>query len=156
MGGWEPGWLGARGTELVRAWRAEFAPRRLAGCFGVCAAVFLYELLWRFTFPDIDGSSEKIADFSFICSYYTGATIPVPDAWLHPYASTQYYSFQHYGAALMGRVLSIPTGETYNLGFCLLIALGGTAFSGAVFMVARKIWVRALVIAGFVVGGMGT
>jgi hypothetical protein len=57
-----------------------------------------------------------------------------PDAWFYPYASTQYYSFQHYGAALMGRLLSIPTGETYNVGFCLLIALGGTAFAGAVFL----------------------
>src|SRR5580658_5155937 len=40
--GWEPAWLGARGTALVRAWRSEFAPRRLAGPFGVLAAVFLY------------------------------------------------------------------------------------------------------------------
>src|ERR1700685_2854294 len=70
LGAWEPAWLGPRGTDLVRAWRAEFAPRRLLGCFSVCAAVFLYEMVWRFTFPDIDGSSEKIADFSFICSYY--------------------------------------------------------------------------------------
>ena len=43
-----------------------------------------------------------------ICSYYTGETIPVPDVWLYPYLSTQYYSFQHYGAALMGRVLRSP------------------------------------------------
>jgi hypothetical protein len=152
---WEPAWLGLRGIALVRAWRAEFAPGRLVGCMGVCAAIFLYALLWRFTYPNIDGSSEKIADFSFICSYYTGETIPVPDAWFSPYPSTQYYSFQHYGAALMGRVLAIPPGTAYNIGFCLLIALGGAAFSGAVFMAARRAWVRALLIAGFVVGGMG-
>ena len=41
----------------------------------------------------------------------TGATIPVPDAWFFPYLSTQYYSFQHYGAALMGRVLLLPPGR---------------------------------------------
>ncbi|HEY5079748.1 MAG TPA: DUF2298 domain-containing protein [Opitutaceae bacterium] len=155
LASWEPAWLGTRGTELVRAWRAEFAPRRLVGCFAVCAAVFLYELVWRFTFPDIDGSSEKIADFSFICSYYTGATIPVPDVWLHPYLSTQYYSFQHYGAALMGRVLALPPGTTYNLALCLLVALCGTAFAGAVCLVARRTWVRALLVAGFVIGGTG-
>jgi len=152
---WEPAWLGDRGTALVRQWRAEFAPRRLVGCFGVFSAIFLYAMLWRFTSPDIDGSSEKIADFSFICSYYTGATIPVPDVWFHPYLSTQYYSFQHYGAALMGRVLVLPRGTAYNVGLCLLIALGGTAFSGAVFMAARKAWVRALVISAFVIGGTG-
>jgi hypothetical protein len=153
---WEPSRLGARAAVALREWRAEFAPRRVAGCLGVFASIFAYALLWRFRAPSIDGSSEKIADFSYICSYFTGATIPVPDVWFSPYLSTQYYSFQHYGAALMGRLLSLPTGETYNLAFCLLIALAGTAFSGVVFMAARKWWVRALVVAGFVIGGMGT
>ena len=156
MAAWEPSMLGERARVLLRAWRSEFAPRGLVGCFGVMTAIFLYAFLWRFTSPDIDGSSEKIADFSYICSYYTGATIPVPDAWFYPYPSTQYYSFQHYGAALMGRILSLPTGTCYNIGLCLLISLCGAAFSGAVFMAARKAWVRALVIAGFVIGGMGT
>ena len=155
MVSWEPAKLGPRGASILRAWRDEFAPRRVAGCLGIGAGIFLYAMLWRFTAPDIDGSSEKIADFSYICSYYTGETIPVPDAWLHPYLSTQYYSFQHYGAALMGRVLGLQTGECYNIALCLLIALGGTAFAGAVCMVARKTWVRALIIFGFVFGGMG-
>jgi uncharacterized membrane protein len=153
--GWEPAWLGGRWAPLVRAWRAEFAPRRLIACFGVFAAVFLYAMSWRFIYPNVDGSSEKIADFSYICSYYSGATLPVPDAWFSPYLSTQYYSFQHYGAALMGRVLLIPTGSAYNIAYCLLIALGGTAFAGAVFMVARKAWTRTAVVACFVIGGTG-
>ncbi|MGA2015994.1 MAG: DUF2298 domain-containing protein [Opitutaceae bacterium] len=152
---WEPRWLGARGVALIREWRAEFALRRIVGCFGVCATVFVYAMSWRFTYPNIDGSSEKIADFSYICSYYTGTTIPVPDVWFYPYLSTQYYSFQHYGAALMGRVLLLPPGSAYNLGYCLLIALGGTAFAGAVCMVARKAWTRTAVIACFVIGGTG-
>jgi uncharacterized membrane protein len=154
--GWQAAFLGDRANALLREWRAEFAPRRVAGCLGFAAAIFAYAMLWRFTSPSIDGSSEKIADFSFICSYFTGATLPVPDVWFHPYPSTQYYSFQHYGAALMGRVLSIQPGVAYNMGFCLLIALSGTAFAGTVCMLARRFWVRALVIAGFVFGGMGT
>ena len=113
-------------------------------------------MVWRFTFPDVDGGSEKIADFSYICSYYSGATIPVPDAWFSPYPSTQYYSFQHYGAALMGRVLLLPPGSAYNIGYCLLVALGGTSFWGAVFLVARKARTRrAVVLACFVIGGTG-
>jgi len=71
LGDSEPPRLGERGVALVREWRSEFAPRKLVGCFGVCTLVFLYTLMWRFTFPNIDGSSEKIADFSYICSYYT-------------------------------------------------------------------------------------
>ncbi len=153
--GWEPRWLGERGRSVARQWRDEFAPRRLLGCFGVCIGVFLYAMVWRFTFPDVDGGSEKIADFSYICSYYSGATIPVPDAWFSPYPSTQYYSFQHYAAALMGRVLLLPPGSAYNIGYCLLVALGGTAFAGAVFLVARRAWTRAIVIACFVIGGTG-
>jgi uncharacterized membrane protein len=152
---WNPAWIHGRWAALVQAWRVEFAPSRLIGCFGVCIAIFLYAFSWRFMYPDIDGSSEKIADFSYICSYYTGLTIPVPDAWFSPYLSTQYYSFQHYGAALMGRVLLLPPGSAYNIGYCLLIALGGTAFAGAVFMVARNAWTRAAVITCFVVGGTG-
>ncbi|MFY9925276.1 MAG: DUF2298 domain-containing protein [Opitutaceae bacterium] len=152
---WEPDWLGGRALAVVREWRGEFALRRLTGCFGVCVAIFLYAMLWRFSFPDIDGGSEKIADFSYICSYYTGATIPVPDVWFSPYPSTQYYSFQHYAAALMGRVLLLPPGSAYNIGYCLLVALGGTAFAGAVFMVSRKAWTRTLVLACFVIGGTG-
>ena len=152
---WEPRWLGGRWAPLAREWRAEFAPRRLTGCFGICIIIFLYAMSWRFIYPDIDGSSEKIADFSYICSYYTGTTIPVPDVWFSPYLSTQYYSFQHYAAALMGRVLLLPTGSAYNIAYCLLIALGGTAFAGSVFMVARKAWTRTAVIACFVIGGTG-
>ena len=132
-----------------------FSPRRLLGCLGVLALLFLYAFVWRFTNPDIDDSSEKIADLSFICSYYPGGTIPVADVWLSPYLSTQYYSFQHYAAALMGRLLLLPPGEAYNLGFCLIVALAGTAFCGTVCQIARKTWVRILVVCGFMIGGTG-
>jgi hypothetical protein len=152
---WEPAGLSGQAADVVRSWRSEFAPQRLIGCAGVFAAIFLYALLWRFTYPNIDDSSEKIADLSFICSYYPGGTIPVPDVWLYPFLSTQYYSFQHYGAALLGRILVLSPGEAYNISFCLLVALAGTAFSGAVFMVAKKPWVRALIVAGFLIGGSG-
>jgi uncharacterized membrane protein len=151
----EPACLGERWTARIRLWRAEFALGRLVPVFGVFALVFLYAFSWRFFHPDIDGSSEKIADFSYICSYYTGATIPVPDAWYSPYLSTQYYSFQHYAAALMGRLLLLPTGSSYNIGYCLLIALGGAAFAGAVFTAVKRPFTRAAVIACFVIGGTG-
>jgi hypothetical protein len=152
---WEPSWLAPRALALVRSWRGEFALRRVVPCFAVFGAIFLYAFAWRFTYPNIDGSSEKIADLSYICSYYTGETIPVPDAWFAPYRSTQYYSFQHYGAALMGRLLSMPTGVAYNVGFCVLVALCGSAFTGSVVLAAKKAWVRALLVAGFLFGGMG-
>jgi hypothetical protein len=152
---WEPAVLGAGGTELLRQWRLEFAPRRVAGCLAMLAAIFLYAFAWRYTDPNLNGGSEKDADFSYICSYYSGATIPVPDYWYYPYPSDHYYSFQHYGAALMGRALRLPRGIDYNVAFCLVVGLAGVAFAGAVVLATRRTWVRALIIAGFVVGGTG-
>jgi uncharacterized membrane protein len=153
---WEPRTGRARLSAMLSEWRSEFAPRRLAGVLGVGAGVFLYAFVWRFLSPDIDGSSEKIADLSYICSYYPGGTIPVRDVWYTPFPSTHYYSLQHYAAALMGRILALRPGEAYNLGFCVLIALGGTAFAGTVAMTARRAWVRVLLVLGFVIGGPGT
>jgi len=152
---WLPGRLGPRGQAWLAAWRLEFAPRKVIEPGVVFVLVLGYALVWRFAFPNIDGSSEKLADFSFICSYYAGTTLPVPDAWLHPYLSTQYYSFQHYAAALMGRLLGLPPGSAYNLGFCVLIGLGGATFAGGVWLVAQRAWVRWAILAGFVIGGSG-
>jgi Uncharacterized membrane protein (DUF2298) len=145
----------ARLQDTLARWRTEFAPGRAWAPAALFAAVFSYEFLWRFTSPDIDGSSEKIADFSYICSYFAGSTLPVPDAWLHPFLSTQYYSYQHYAAALMGRVLGLLPGTTYNLALCVLVGLCGAAMAGAVALVVRRTWVRVLLILGFVIGGTG-
>jgi hypothetical protein len=152
---WEPAFLGERGRAILRGWRAEFAPRRVAGCLGILAGVFLYAFAWRYTDPNMTGGSEKDPDFSYICSYFSGSTIPVPDYWYYPYPSDHYYSFQHYAAALLGRVLHLDRGTTYNIAFCLLVGLGGLAFSGAVILACRRFWVRLLVIAGFLIGGTG-
>src|SRR5580658_643736 len=55
---WEPARLQGRWLELARAWRAEFAPARLVGCFAVFAIVFLYALSWRFSFSNVAASTE--------------------------------------------------------------------------------------------------
>ncbi|HRP03739.1 MAG TPA: DUF2298 domain-containing protein, partial [Opitutaceae bacterium] len=152
---WNPSWLGATGVRRLEVWRAEFSPRRMLDCGIIFATVFGYAMLWRFAYPNVDGSSEKLADFSYICSYLSGQTLPVPDVWLHPYPSNQYYSFQHYAAALMGRLLGLPPGTVYNLGFCVLIGLGGLTFAGVIWLVCRRLWVRIVVLVGLVIGGSG-
>ena len=151
----EPNFLSPKAKKLVMEWREEFAIKRITPCIIVGSFIFLYGLSWRYIHPDIDGSSEKIADFSYIASYYSGEKIPVSDAWYHPFLSVHYYSFQHYGAALMGRILGLPAGTSYNLGLSFLIGMCGVGFAGTVFHLARKPWVRALLILGFVIGGTG-
>lgn len=129
--------------------------RQLLSVFGVFGGFYSYALLWRFAFPDIDRSSEKIADLAYICTYLPGSKIPCSDAWLYPYLSTQYYSFQHYCASLYGRLLGLDPGTTYNLSFCLLIALIGTAFTGGVFSLTKKRWARWMIPLLFLFGGSG-
>jgi uncharacterized membrane protein len=122
--------------------------------------VFLYALLWRYVTPDADATSEKMPDLSYICSYLPGTTLPVVDAWLYPYLSTQYYSFQYYAAALMGRILGMDPGTIFNLGFCTLIAMAGTAAIGLCRETVKSLpnarkWSGWLVPAAWLLGGSG-
>ena len=64
-------------------------------------------------------------NLAMIEAYMRGTRLPAPDIWFPPYRLNFYYSFQHYGAALMGRILLLPTGSAYNIAYCLLVALGG-------------------------------
>jgi uncharacterized membrane protein len=82
---------------------------------------FFYCLLWRYTFPDIDFSEDKMPNFGLIESYMRGTRLPPPDLWLYPFRANCYYSFQHYGAALLGRILGVGPGLSYHLAFCTLV-----------------------------------
>lgn len=139
----------------LEEWRKELSPRLNPLPYVTFSILFCYTMLWRYTFPDLDGSSEKLADLSFICSYFSGETIPVHDVWFHPFLSTHYYSFQHYAAALLGRILGTDPGVAYNVAFCTLISLAGTAGIGSVCLATRKPWIRALISAAWIVGGSG-
>lgn len=84
---------------------------------------FAYCMTWRYAFPDIDYSEDKMPNFGFIVTYMRGGRLPPPDLWLANFPANCYYSFQHYGAALMGRVLCIGPGLSYHLAFCALVGL---------------------------------
>ncbi|CAM2842515.1 DUF2298 domain-containing protein [Rariglobus hedericola] len=151
---WLPNRL--RGLDgWLQGWREEFNLVSAKTCLFTFGGLFLYVFAWRWAFPSIDGSAEKIADLSFISSYLVGGTIPVADAWLYPYRFTQYYSFQHYSGALLGRMFGFSPGETYNYAFCVLNALAALAFAGGVSLLARRNWVKIMLVVGFVVGGSG-
>lgn len=142
-------------TLKLDEWKDQLSPLRTYGPYAVFVAVFSYAMLWRYKYPNLDGSSEKIADLAFISSYFSGEKIPVHDVWLPGYLSTHYYSFQYYAAALLGRILGLDCGTTYNLALCALIALAGTAGVGGICLVTRKLWIRLMVSFGWLVGGSG-
>ena len=111
-------WLILRNQSYLRArWRTEL----------IFLGAFLYALIWRYTFPDIDASSEKITDLTFIANYLGGGRLPPVDRWLPPFRFEMYYALQHYAAALIGRILDTGPGTAYNLGFCTMVALVTTA-----------------------------
>jgi uncharacterized membrane protein len=102
-------------------WRHRSVVRENWGLEAVFGAGFFYCLLWRYTFPDIDFSEDKMPNFGLIESYMRGTRLPPPDLWLSPFRANCYYSFQHYGAALLGRLLGVGPGVSYHLAFCTLV-----------------------------------
>ena len=116
---------------------------------------FAWALVWRVSFPGIVASSEKIGDLAMIVSYMPGGRLPPTDAWYPPYPFDIYYSFQQYGAALLGRLFALPAGTAYNLGFAVLIALTITAAGAAAYTISRSVRGTALVLAAFAIGGTG-
>lgn len=116
---------------------------------------FFYCLAWRYLSPNIDATTERMADLSFVADYCQGGRLPPPDLWCPPYALNHYYSFQHYGAGLLGRMSGISPGMAYHLAFCLLSGLTmSAAYEGVRLLCARR-WAQGLVLATFLVGGTG-
>jgi uncharacterized membrane protein len=140
-------WLIWRDRRYLREqWRTEL----------LFHGAFLYALAWRYAFPDIDASSEKITDLSFVANYMGGDRLPPVDRWLPPFPFEMYYALQHYAAALIGRVLNTTAGMAYNLGFCTVIALATTAAGAAAMMLVRQRAAALLLTASFLAGGVGT
>ena len=140
-------WMVVRWRDFLRArWRTE----------AIFLTGFLYALGWRYAFPDIDASSEKITDLSFIANYSGGGRLPPVDRWLPPFAFDFYYALQHYAAALIGRLFGAGPGMAYNLGFCVVAALIATAAGATAMLLVRRRLPAALLTATFLLGGVGT
>ena len=120
---------------IVREWRIFVSNWRIEAVFN---GAFAYALAWRYAFPDIDASSEKMTDLMFIANYMSGARLPPVDRWLPPFRFDMYYALQHYAAALMARILAIPAGTAYNLAFCMVIAAAVTAAAGTAWLLVQE------------------
>ncbi|HUA86883.1 MAG TPA: DUF2298 domain-containing protein [Bryobacteraceae bacterium] len=136
-------WFGRR--ELAAHWRIE--------C--VYLAAFSYALAWRYAFPDIGASSEKLTDLTFIANYSSGTRLPPVDRWLPPHRFEMYYALQHYGAALMARIFAMPVGTAYNLSICVLAGSVATAAAGTAWLLTRRRGATILLTAALLAGGTG-
>lgn len=115
----------------------------------------IYGLMWRFAFPDINGSSEDLTDLAFLSNYYAGQTLPPVDNWLPPYQFDFYYAFQQYSGALLGRWLGLPVGMTYNFAFAVLIACFVSLVWNVASFATQKYLPRILLVTAVVMGGTG-
>jgi uncharacterized membrane protein len=121
----------------------------------VFGLALLYGLSWRWYFPDIYPTSERVTDLYFIGNYLAGTKLPPLDHWFPPHRFDFYYSFQHYMAALMGRTFSLSPGLTYNLAFVILMALPITLAWDFTRCFLSQHWKRWLIIITFSLGGTG-
>ncbi|AMC36690.1 DUF2298 domain-containing protein [Janthinobacterium sp. B9-8] len=114
-----------------------------------------YGLIWKFIFPAIYPTSERVTDLYFMANYYSGSVLPPPDHWFAGHRFDFYYAFQHYAAALMGRLFGWDIGFTYNIAFALLMALGlSLAWEFATRFVASRLH-RLVLILALALGGTG-
>lgn len=135
-----------RGLDLLRRnWRTE----------AVFLTGFGYAFVWRFAFPDLNGQSERLTDLGFILNYIDGAKLPPVDRWLPPNPFDVYYAFQHYCAALLGRILGLNAGFTYHLGLCTVVGLAALGTAGAVHLLGGKRWHVGLALVLLLAGGNG-
>lgn len=82
-------------------------------------------------------------------------TLPPPDHWFAGHRFDFYYAFQHYAAALMGRLFGWQIGFAYNIAFALLMALSLTlAWEFTTRFVASRLH-RGILILALALGGTG-
>ncbi|MBL8177488.1 MAG: hypothetical protein JNK48_22620 [Bryobacterales bacterium] len=151
-------WLGYACSlaSLILCYRGRALLRRHWPIEAAFAAGFCYSLLWRFHFPDLDGThSEKLTDFTFILNYSRGEKLPPVDSWFPPHPFSMYYALQHYGAALLGRMLGALPGQAYHLAFSTMIGLTSAAAWAAIEPIARRTRWRLLLMAALLAGGTG-
>ncbi len=139
--------------SLWLIWRDRALLRQNWGTEALFIAGFLYCLMWRYASPDIDATGEKMPNLMMIEAYMRGTRLPAPDIWLPPFRANFYYSFQHYAASLMGRVLGVGPGVTYHLAYCTIVGfitmlMGSCAARLCAWRPGRLVCLLALIVGG--------
>lgn len=148
-------WPITTAAAIYLCWRERNALREHWRTELVFVLAFGYGFAWRYMFPNIDPSSEHVTDLYFIVNYLPGEQLPPLDHWLPPYRFNIYYAFQHYAAALLGRIFGLDSGTTYNFAFCVIVGLIISTSWLAICQFCQRRSARLLVLFAFVMGGTG-
>jgi len=116
---------------------------------------FIYGLIWRMSFPDINGGSDALSDLFFIKNYLAGHTLPPPDTWLPGYTFNFYPPLQYYSVALMGRLFGWEAGFSFNIGFSLVLAILVSLCWEIAATVCRAKALQVLLLIAVIAGGTG-
>ena len=119
----------------------------------LCA--FLYGAVWRLSSPEIVEHNDRLTDFHLVSNYLVGTRLPPLDYWL-PYQSLDYYyTFQHYSAALLGRLFGLGPGASFNLAAVVLAALVLALAWEFLTLLHVRFSLRLLSVASLAIGGTG-
>jgi hypothetical protein len=91
--------------------------------------------------PDISNFSEGLSNLARILNYTLGGTLPPIDSLMSPYDYGGYYTFQHYGAAILKRLFLLDLGTAYNLAFAFLMTWICLMGAGAAYAISGKKWI---------------
>jgi hypothetical protein len=112
---------------------------RFPGILFVVTFTFLFGL--KCSGPDIPTGSEGMSNLIRILNYSLGGTLPPVDCALPPYDYGGYYTFQHYGAAIVKRLFSLDLGSAYNLSFAFLMTWICLMGAGVAHCISGKKWI---------------
>jgi hypothetical protein len=111
----------------------------------VFLASFAFTFFIRCAEPDILASSDGLADLNLLANFTKGETLPPTDGWLPPFKLQYYYTFHHYAASVLTRLLKVDIGTGYNLSHALLSAFTCFAAAAAAWRISGgRIWITLL------------
>src|SRR5262249_49083516 len=91
----------------------------------------------------------------FVANYFAGAKLPPVDYWLPHQRLDYYYTFQHYAAALLGRIFGFSPRPSFNFASLLLVSLVLTLALEFLGLVRVRFGWKLLAIAALAIGGTG-
>jgi hypothetical protein len=154
----ELGWLlpvtvGGLGYAMVRPGYSWVGLRFPSILFVV---LFTFTLGIKCLWPEISNGNEGVSNLVRILNYGLADRLPPPDAFLPPYDYGSYYSFQHYGAAILRRLFLVDLGTAYNLGFAFLLAWLGLMGAGVAHAITGKKSIAVTSLIVLLAGATGT
>jgi len=105
---------------------------------GIFLVAFACTLTLRALKPSILNVSSGNYDMTLISSFCMGHRLPAAYSWFPPYTLGQYYTFVHYSASVLTRLLDVDVGTGFNLSSALLSAWMCFAYAAIAWVVSRQ------------------